>query len=191
MELHELKSFIDSALDDCQNIIGNNTNVVLSEADLERLLANCISRCINEDIENPQNDSFSVHTQISHYMDDHSHVDKRVDILLLKESMLELCTKHKGYKYLNDSFALELKYLRPKDHVDIVRCDFCKRRVLESNSWLYVVVLIGYSDEKDLIGKSLQIANMAKETYQIDKEYHDNLFFRVLKKKCKQEDDNK
>ena len=99
MELLELKELIKDALDECQSIISANRNAVLSESDFERLLSTCIVRAINDDIRNPHD--FSVHTQVSHYFDEDgkTDVDRRVDILLLKESELTPFINHKRFKY--------------------------------------------------------------------------------------------
>ena len=148
MALYELKECIDSAICNCQELLLKNPNLVLSEGDFEKLLCNCISEVINYDPLKPS-DSFTVHTQISHYMDGKKHSDMRVDILLLQESKLRNCTKAKNFQYCSDSFALELKYLHEKDDIRKVRCDFCKRKDLDANSWLYVVVLMDCSDDSN------------------------------------------
>lgn len=165
-------------------MICKNPNIVLSESDFEKLLCYCISEVIKEDKLKPEENSFSVHTQISHYMDGKEHSDIRVDILLLQESKLKYCTKHKGFKYYHDSFALELKYLHEDDNVRKVRCDFCKRRDLDSNSWLYVVVLMDHSQENDSkwTEKKEQIELFAQEMYDGNEEYKSNLFYDILKK---------
>ena len=183
MDLNELKVVIDSAIYSCQELICKNPNIVLSEGDLEKLLCNCISEVINYNPIKPD-DSFSVHTQISHYMDGKKHSDMRVDILLLQESKLRNCTKAKGYKYYDDSFALELKYLHEKDDIRKVRCDFCKRHDLDSNSWLYVVVLLDVVEEKAdrFEEKKRQIEQYANELYEMKAGYDKNLFFKILKK---------
>lgn len=183
MELHELKEGIESAISTCQELICKNPNIVLSEGDFEKLLCNCISEVINYDPIRT-NDNFSVHTQISHYMDGKKHSDMRVDILLLQESKLRNCTKAKGFKYYDDSFALELKYLHEKDDIRKVRCDFCKRRDLDQNSWLYVVVLLDLTEEKteEFEKKKRQIEQYANELYEMKAGYDKNLFFQVLKK---------
>jgi hypothetical protein len=184
MELHELRKCIDSAICTCQELICKNPNLVLSEGDFEKLLCKCITDVLNYDPLKPD-DSFSVHTQISHYMDGKVHSDKRVDILLLQESKLRYCTKAKNYQYFDDSFALELKYFHEKDDVRKVRCDFCKRRDLDANSWLYIVVLLDCTEEKKhlLEEKKNKIEQYAQELYNMNTEYNENLFFQVLIKK--------
>ena len=185
MELRELKNCIDLAIDKCQAMISENPNIILSESDFEKLLCNCISEVIKEDKLRPGDDDFSVHTQISHYFDGKSHSDIRVDILLLQESKLQFCTKHKGFKYCFDSFAIELKYLHENDTVRKVKCDFCKRKDLDNESWLYVVVLLDYSKENEnkYRDKEREIKLYANELYKEKEEYKNNLFYRVLRKK--------
>lgn len=184
MKLSELKECIDSAICNCQEMLLKNPNLVLSEGDFEKLLCNCISEVLNYDNLSP-NDSYTVHTQISHYMDGKSHSDMRVDILLLQESELRNCTKPKNFQYCSDSFALELKYLHEKDDIRKVRCDFCKRKDLDANSWLYVVVLMDSSDEDNekFNEREEKIKEYAQELYDWKTEFKESLFFRVLKKK--------
>ena len=184
MNLINLKQCIDKAIDRCQEMINTNPHIVLSESDFEKLLCCCISAEIKEDKLKPEQDSFSVHTQISHYMDGKDHSEIRVDILLLQEDKLQFCTKNKGFKYCWDSFAIELKYLHENNTVRRVKCDFCKRKDLGNESWLYVVVLLDYSKEKEkmYIEKEREIELYANEMYKEKDEYKNNLFYRVLKK---------
>ena len=147
MELSELKLCIDAAIDRCQSIIENKPIVVWSEADLERILANCIIKSICEVSNNSQEPEFSVHTQISHYVDGKKHPDIRPDILLLKEKELikaiEYYIPRKKEKYEGPSIAIELKYLHVGDGISIVKHDFSKwESKLDDNTWLYVVVLL-------------------------------------------------
>ena len=147
MELSELKICIDSAIDKCQSIIEDNPNVILTEADFERLIANCISCVICENKRCPQDNDFSVHTQISHYVDGKVHPDARPDILLLKESKLIESIKgyipHKLEKYNGPSIAIELKYLHVGDCTSKVQHDFDKwKNKLNKKNWLYVIVLL-------------------------------------------------
>ena len=147
MDLHELLSHIETALDKCQDIINENRYVVLSEGDLERLVCRCITDEIKEEMGTLHD--FSVHSQVSHYYEEDGKpsVDARVDVLLLKESELQGQIYHKEFKYDGDSFAMELKYLHKNDSISKVKCDFCKWSSIRNDSWMYVVVLIdGYSD---------------------------------------------
>ena len=69
MEMDELGSHVKNALEECQRIISEHPNVVLSEADFEQLLCRYISNEIKEEKEKiPTAGNFSVHTQISHYI---------------------------------------------------------------------------------------------------------------------------
>ena len=192
MELLELKDLITISLDSCQQIIEDNPNVILSEADLERLLANCISSSIREDIRNPQEDSFSVHTQISHYVDGKVHPDVRPDILLLIESMLErdrneFLQHRKKYKYDGPSIAVELKYLHIGEGTSLVQKDFDKwKRKLNDESWLYVIVLLeaplhprkrDYYEKKE--AQIYRQCNAMKDECQDDR---NRVYCKVLKK---------
>ena len=147
MELSELKVCIDAAIDCCQSLIENKPIVVWSEADLERLLANCITKSICKESNNVQEPVFSVHNQISHYVDGKIHPDIRPDILLLKDKELikaiDNYVPHKKEKYDGPSIAIELKYLHVGDGVSLVKHDFNKwKSKLDDNTWLYVVVLL-------------------------------------------------
>ena len=191
MELSDLKQLISRAIDECQSIIEGNPNVVLSEADFERLLANCISEAINKETKNQQEDVFSVHTQISHYVDGKVHPDVRPDILLLIERMLQSSIDnyipHKKEKYDGPSIAIELKYLHIGDSTSIVEKDFEKwKKKLDDKTWLYVVVLLdtprhprkkGYFEDKE--AKILILCNAMKEEHR---DYNNKVECKVLKK---------
>ena len=183
MELLELKKLINDALDDCQSIISANRNAVLSESDFERLLSTCIAKSINDDIRNPHD--FSVHTQVSHFFDEEgkTDVDRRVDILLLKESELTPYINHKRFKYSGESIAFELKYLHETDSVSKVKCDFCKWDDLKSESSLYVIVLIDTRNGADYSKKEQKIRLMYEDQIgKNDNSGQNQLFYRVLKK---------
>ena len=178
MELLELKELINDALDDCQSIISANRNAVLSESDFERQLSTCIAKSINDG-------DFSVHTQVSHYFDEEgkTDVDRRVDILLLKESELAPYINHKRFKYSGESIAFELKYLHETDSVSKVKCDFCKWDDLKSESSLYVIVLIDTRNGEDYSKKEEIIRLMYKNQIgDNDNSGQNQLFYRVLKK---------
>lgn len=184
MELIELKKRINEALDECQSIISANKNAVLSESDFERLLSNSISNAINDDIRNPHD--FSVHTQVSHYFDEEgkTDVDRRVDILLLKESDLTPFINHKRFKYSGESIAFELKYLHETDSVSKVKCDFCKWNDLKNESSLYVIVLIDTQDDEAYSKKEEKIRLMFEDMIGDNGNNGQNqLFYRLLKKK--------
>ena len=183
MKLLELKKLINGALDECQSIILANRNAVLSESDFERLLSTCITKAINDDIRNPHD--FSVHAQVSHYFDveGKTDVDRRVDILLLKESELTPYINNKRFKYSGESIAFELKYLHETDSVSKVKCDFCKWDDLKNESSLYVIVLIDTRSDGDYSKKEEKIKSMFKDQIgDNDNSGPKQLFYRVLKK---------
>ena len=181
MELSNLKTLIEEALKDSENIISSDPYVVLSEADLERLVSWCIQNKLNQgEYQKPSPSDFTVHTQISHYLEGHNRPNRRVDILLLTEEGIKKWPKNKGFKYIGDSFAIELKYYHAKESIDDIRCDFCKRRELDDNSWLFVVALIDANDEFN--NKKESILAMKKELIEKHPEYNKNLFCYVMKK---------
>lgn len=181
MDLSELKTIIESALEDCETIITNYPYVILSEADLEKLVSWCIQNKLNQgNYQKPAPEDFTVHTQISHYMEGHSRPNRRVDILLLTEEGIKKWPNNKGLKYLDDSFAIELKYYHAKESIDDIRCDFYKRKELENNSWLYVVALIDSNEGYD--DKERSIYAMRDELINKHPEYEKNLFCHVMKK---------
>lgn len=157
MGIDDLKKHVDEALSKCEKTILNHPNVVMSEADFERLLCKCISDEIKENLDIiPDAGTFSVHTQISHYIHDNGKykVGERVDILLLDESLLESCRTNRKKKYSGVSIAFELKYLHVGDSVKCVDEDFKKWERLKEDSSLYVVVLLeAKSKEKFQIKK--------------------------------------
>ena len=178
MNLQDLKGLIDFAIDDCQSIISANSNVVLSESDFERLLSNCISKAINDNI---TLNNFSVHTQVSHYFNEEgkTDVDRRVDILLLKESELTPYINHKKFKYSGESIAFELKYLHENDSVSKVKCDFCKWDDLKNESSLYIVVLIDTRNDKDYSEKEDIIRLIINSN---NNNAPNGLYYKVLRK---------
>lgn len=190
MTLIELNSCIKDAIKECQRIIDSHPNSVLSESDFEKLLSNCIADQINVDNNRtPNNDDFSIHTQISHYFDENgrTELDSRVDILLLKEHYLEACLNHKGFKYDKESIAIELKYYHTKDSIRSIECDFCKWERLREDSSLYVIALIDYEDSKDghsiYNSKKKIIKDMCKKKKETIAKSKNKLFCYVLKKK--------
>ena len=151
MGREELEKSVQNALEKCQKIILKHPNVVLSEADFERLLCKCISNEIKEVVEQvPPANHYSVHTQISHYIPKNGkyQLRERVDILILDENFLEECKTHKKDKYFGTSIALELKYLHIGDSVSCVEKDFDKWENIKDDSSLYVVVLLEAKKEK-------------------------------------------
>ena len=173
MGREELEEHVQNALEKCQEIILNHPNVVLSEADFERLLCKCISNEIEEVVEQlPSTNHYSVHTQISHYIKENGKykIKERVDILILDESLLEECKVHKKDKYFGPSIALELKYLHIGDSVNCVEDDFDKWKNIKEDSSLYVVVLLEANNEKRFNRKKdkiMKFENKYSENRQI------------------------
>ena len=151
MELSDLKEKIKSALGDCELKLQEEPEIVLSEADLERLVCWALMEKLgHKDYTMPQKGDFTVHTQVSHYFDGIPRPQYRVDILLLTKEGMENARNQKEFIYRNDSFALELKYFHGNDtlsRIKEIKCDFCKRNFLDQNSWLYVVALIEEDDD--------------------------------------------
>lgn len=188
MTLEELKDLVFIAIDKCQAIIEHNSNAVLSESDFERLLSKCISCIIGENIYSPMDEEFSVHTQLSHYIDEKKHLDIRPDIILLKESLIKNLLRtdiiNKGFKYDGPSIAIELKYFHNKDDFSKINHDFDKwRGELNNNTYLFVVVLF------DVLPNSRvnTFENRKAKVLQKYEEMKDNgnenyLFCKVLKK---------
>ena len=185
MEVNELIPKIEGALDNCQSIIDSHPNVVLSEADFERLLCRCISSQLNERIEQKaQPQEFSVHTQISHYFQENgkTKVKDRVDILIIDENEMEKCKVHKGGHYHGISVALELKYIRIVDSVTIVREDFEKWDRLKEDSTLFVVALIDCKDNAEYDKKKFRLEKLANTEFPDRHHGQNNLYCRCLKK---------
>lgn len=181
MELSDLKALIEEALKECEAIVCKDPYVVLSEADFERLVSWCIQYKLNQgSYQKPSPKDFTVHTQISHYHEGHTRPKRRVDILLLTEEGIKKWPNNKGFKYIDDSFAIELKYYHAKESIDDIRCDFCKRRELDNNSWLYIVALIDSNEEFD--DKEKNIYAMRDELINKYPEYEKILFCHVMKK---------
>ena len=88
MKKEQLEKKVKDGIMECQNIILIHPTAVMSEADFERLLCHCISKNIGENVEDvPKNNTFSVHTQISHYNKKNGKysIGERVDILALDD----------------------------------------------------------------------------------------------------------
>lgn len=189
MELQDLKDLIKKALMDCEAKLKEEPEIVLSEADFERLVCWSIMNHLgHKDYQKPNSGDYTVHTQVSHYMDDDKKPDYRVDILLLtKEGMKDAKENNlKGYKYMADSFALELKYFHACDSISKIKrteCDFCKRKYLDSNSWLYVVALIESDNEDDYSDKKAIIDAMKDNMVKYNQDFQNNLFHYVMRKK--------
>lgn len=136
---------IKKAIHICRKGIRSNKISILSEGDLERHLANTIEEIIKntEDLKD-----WKVHTQISYYMTSDSTLKYRVDILIMNEKSKMLdSTLHKGFKYQEESFVLEVKYLHQNGSINGVKKDIDKITYLE-NATLFVVTLFDIENEK-------------------------------------------
>lgn len=186
MTLRELKKIIVIALRESQKIIDEQPKVVLSEADLERLVSWCIMNELGlKDYKKPDSSDFSVHTQISHYTDGEIKPNKRPDILLLTEKGMKKATMHKrkGFEYRDSSFTIELKFLHSDDSVERVNEDFDKRKKLYNKTWLYVVVLIESENDKSYKQKAKIIREKKKIFINENPQYKNKLFHFTLHRK--------
>ena len=183
MELKELKILIKGALADCEHKLQEEPEIVLSEADFERLVCWALMEKLgHRDYTMPQKGDFTVHTQVSHYFDGIPRPQYRIDILLLTKEGMENASNQKEFIYRNDSFALELKYFHGNDtlsRIKEIKCDFCKRIFLDHNSWLYVVALIEEDDDDTYNRKKGIIDSIGDE----EENGKDNLFHYVLRKR--------
>lgn len=181
MELTELRKVIDNALQECEEKLEEQPEIVLSESDFERLVAWSLMKQLgHSDYKEPQPNEFTVHTQVSHYLND-SKPNRRVDILLLTEEGRKKAKTHKEYKYYGDSFALELKYIRKNDSINGVRYDICKRFDLDSDSWLYVVALIDTNNDDEFLRKEQEIEGMKDRFVGRHPEYANKLFCKAIR----------
>ena len=186
MTLRELKKIIVIALRESQKIIDEQPKVVLSEADLERLVSWCIMNKLGlKDYKKPNPCDFTVHTQISHYTDSEIKPNRRPDILLLTEDGMKRAVKHKrkGFEYRDSSFTIELKFLHSEDSVDRVDEDFGKRKELYSKTWLYVVVLIESENDMSYKHKAKLIREKKKIFISENPQYKNKLFHFTLHRK--------
>jgi hypothetical protein len=183
MTLRELKKLITGAIKECQVVIDEQPKIILSEADLERLLSWCIMNHLGQgDYKKPEPNDYQVHTQISHYSNSQIKPNRRPDILLITENGMEDASKHKEFEYHGSSFTLELKYLHYNDSLEIVNEDFNKRKELYEKTWLYVVVLIESNDKKVFQAKKKRIIQMKKDVINEHPEYRNKLFCYCLNK---------
>jgi len=183
MELSELKNLIEASLHDCEPKLEQEPEIVLSEADFERLVCwSIMNRLGHNDYQMPRPGDFTIHTQVSHYFDGIPRPQYRVDILLLTKEGMENASNQKEFIYRNDSFALELKYFHGNDtlsRIKEIKCDFCKRYFLDQNSWLYVVALIEEDDDDIYDRKKGIIDSIGYE----EENGKDNLFHYVVRKR--------
>lgn len=181
MELSELKEIIDKALQLCQRKLNEQPTIVLSESDFERLLSWRIMKELNQNnYKRHQPTDYTVHTQITHYKDGIIKHNRRPDILLLTEEGMRNADTPKGFIYTEDSFALELKYIRANDtdYLRKVKGDFRKRKEIYNKSWLYFVVLIESDNNTEYNEKKTKIEIAANKI----PEYETNLFCFVMRK---------
>lgn len=182
MGLTELIKNINAALRDCQSLIYDNPQVILSEADFERYLSNFISDKIGYNPRNPVEHGFSVHSQISHHREDNRVVDARVDILIFRDDdFIETDDVEKRFKCSGKSIVIELKYLHTNNHYSIVQEDFDKINNIGNESWLYVVVLLDNCDKGIFLRKKREILKNWKDQAFINKN-RGKIFCRVLEK---------
>jgi len=131
MEISELVQIVKDAICICEAKIQENSNMVLSEADLERHLSNVISSLL----EQIPNNEFVVHNQISHYPQKDNVIKKRrdsqVDILIMKDTDIQKADfLSKGFVYAGDSIAMELKYIRKNSSYTGINNDLRKSSFL-------------------------------------------------------------
>lgn len=187
MELPDLRILIESALLKCQRILFRQPEIVLSEADLERLVAWSIMKMLKQNnYKKPQSFDYTVHSQITHYSNGRLGRKRRPDLLLLTNEGLRNAQTPKGFIYNDNSFAIELKYIRNNDtgFEDKVRRDFNKRKELSNRSWLYIVVLIETDDVTKFDDIKAKIEKMRDNRIKRSKfSTEDNLNCFVLRKK--------
>lgn len=175
-ELTQLKKCIDKALKSCQKDINKAPDIVLSEADFERLLSNRIEDQIQE-----FKPKCIVRNQISHYNTDNT-VNARVDIIIMrKEEIIEKDKVNKGFINLESCFVLELKYLH-KAYIRYVEKDIDKRSKIKDKDWLYVVPLFEESDDDKFKAFEDKVNDSVRKYKEENPEKKDILFHRVLRK---------
>lgn len=151
-----MKEVIEKALDIVANKMTCDENLVFSEADFERLLANTIEEVLGT------RDVFCVNTQVSLYESEDNdtirslerkcYPKQRTDIVILNKLRLDESktdSVNKGLKYaIGEAHAIEVKYLKKNDSSSLVRGDFEKYNEIisemdrELTFNYYVVVLI-------------------------------------------------
>lgn len=183
MTLRELKNIIIIALRESQKIIDEQPKVVLSEADLERLVSWSIMNELGlKDYKKAEPYDYTVHTQISHYTDGKIKPNRRPDILLLTEKGMKNATKRKGFEYRDSSFTIELKFLHSDDSVERVNEDFEKRKELYNMTWQYVVVLIESENDESYKHKAKLIRDKKNKFIIDNPQYKNKLFHYTLYK---------
>jgi hypothetical protein len=184
MNLQELLPLIDFAINDCERIIQNNPQAVLSESDFERLLSECISKQIGYDVEAPAPDRYSVHTQVSHYKNETRILDARVDILIAKpDDIKPEVSINKNFEIYapSDSVALELKYKKNnKGGLSDIKKDIDKFTKYKNDSYYYAIVLLNPSKHVNRRERNILKYFNAKRNELSGK---DRFFCRIIVKK--------
>lgn len=146
--MEEIDVLISDSLDNVLLQLKENPNIILTEADFERLLTTAIYERLG-DYNKTHKTDYVVHNQISHYLsttyEERRKVNYRVDCLLIKESDMISCTKHrKGFVYSGDSVAIELKYFKSNDNLQKIQSDIDKSKLLleTKGSCLYVIAML-------------------------------------------------
>ena len=178
-----MKELLTEAVNQCEKKIQNDINMVLTESDFERLLANEIEQKLES--ATPQ---YVIHTQISYY--DGSEDGRpcyRIDILLMQKDKIKTDSEHlkrKSFVYDTEAHAIEVKYLRKKDSATVVLNDFVKiEGLLKEQTTLYVVVLL----EEDDVEKRNTIYGYGKQFKQrIGDANKSRLLYKVICKKNKE-----
>ena len=152
MEFSELVQIVKQAICICESKIQENPNMVLSEADLEKLLSVEISKLIDCD---SNTERFAAHNQISHYPEERPGIDYRVDIVMMKNKKIKISNKHhKRFEYDDDSIAIELKYFKERPKANEIKQDLKKSDSLlkeRSNSAFFSVVLLEDNAYRDIV----------------------------------------
>lgn len=184
MGLRELKRLIDNAIDDCQQIIRNNPQTVLSEGDFERMISCCISKRIGYTTGIQDPNAFAVHTQISHYNNEKNERNAQVDILLVKPvDIIEdksISKKYIIYKSAK-SFAIELKYRHDKNRgcVTAAKKDIKKFVKYKDDSHYYAIILLDKNDNTKDHEKEILTYFKAKKS-ELGRKYLNKFFCKVL-----------
>ena len=186
MSLRELKSLINLAIVDFQEIIDVNPKAVLSEGDFERILANCISSRINYNPGEIRPKSYAVYTQISHYDNEDDVLNARVDIILMKPDRIKQYRgHHKGFFYKSkESLAIELKY-RHEDNrscVTAAKDDIDKFLKYKEDSYYYAIILLDENNNTSEHEKEI-LDYFKCEKKKLEKKYLNKFFCKVLKKR--------
>lgn len=187
MNLQELKQLIDLAIRDCQRIVNRNPNVILSEGDFERILAECISKRIGYVVECPDSKGFVVHSQISHYDNERDECDAQVDILLARP------TDIKPYSSLNkkyiiyssaESFAIELKYRHDAHQgcVTAAKEDIDKfLKYYKEDSYYYSIILLDKNRDTSKHKREIMDYYQTAKS-KLERDYAKKFFCKVLVK---------